>query len=82
MKCPNSGQIKYQQVDRVVLREIPFFEKVCMKFYFNRRQPTQLIFARFDCIFNLELDSKATSVLYTYKDQFQYFPTIFATNAD
>lgn len=69
MKNPDTGIFKYKQLQRVVLKTNAFFDKVCMKFYF-KRDDDKIIFARFDSIFELDLNTEQHKVLYKYEQPF------------
>ena len=57
---------------RIVVKEIPIMNKVCMQFYFERtdkgKEPNSLIFVKQDRIIKLNFDTDEISTTYEFKD--------------
>lgn len=55
---------------RIILKDIPFFIRVCMKFFFSDQPsleyPTSIIFVKSECIFMLNFQNEAINVIYTF----------------
>lgn len=57
-----------------MLADIDFFEKVCTQFYFKNTKSKKIdtiIFAKPDCIFELNFENKKITTLYTYKEDLE-----------
>ena len=69
-------QDKFEQQYRVVVKEIPFFQNVCMKFFFKDegkdkngryRDPNSIIFAKRECIFTLNFITQEINEIYPFE---------------
>ena len=69
---------------KINLKDMEIFEKVAMDFFFTENSPDEpyntLMFAKKDCIFNLNFETEQTEVLYTLKDPFARQPQFFKCN--
>ena len=59
---------------RIVVKDLPIFEKVCMQYMFKIPLPgetySSLIFSRKELIFELNFETEESSVIYKYSKPF------------
>jgi hypothetical protein len=69
---------------RIILKDIPVFDKVCMQFMFKNaregRIPSTLIFTKKTQIFELNFDKETIKVIYQYSESFKIQPNYFVAN--
>jgi hypothetical protein len=58
---------KFELIKRIVIREIPMFNKISMQFHFRNtksvKDPTEIVFAKQDRIFSLNFDTEEISTI-------------------
>ena len=66
--CLQKGINDYQLKAKVMLKELPMFEKVCMNFHFQKSkigtQSSKIYFCKRDCIFTLDYETKEIVVVH------------------
>jgi hypothetical protein len=79
----NPGELDdFVEYKRVVLRDIPEFDKVVMEFFFSNDN-TCLIFAKKDQVFSLNIESEAVIPIHEMKSvHFKLPPSHFEVNDD
>ena len=80
----NLQKMRYKLHKRVVLKELPFFKKVCMNFFFKhgiRGDHDSLVFAKFDCLFELNFMTESIDVIYKFETPFLNQPQSFVPNS-
>jgi hypothetical protein len=59
---PETGESVFEQVDRIVVKEFPFFQGVCMKYFFvdfkAGTRPTHMLFCKATEIFTMNLKER------------------------
>lgn len=43
---------------RIVVKDMPFFNKVGMDYFFKNNDPSTIIFAKADCVFSMNIESE------------------------
>ena len=80
-KIDNSN---YELHKRIVVKDIPVFNKVCMQYHFKNpladEDYTTLIFAKKDIIFELNFITEATKEIYKFSMPFTLQPSYFVSN--
>lgn len=81
-----NGEIdKYVQCNRVILKEIPFFKQVCMRFHFKPAKngiTDTIIFAKIDCIFEMNFKSDVLTTIFQFTHPLKRQPLYFVPNFD
>lgn len=61
----------FEQTNRIVVKEIPFFDKVCMQYYFKDpapgKDPTTLLFVKREEIFEMNFVTGDIKTLHKFK---------------
>ena len=67
----DGGKDTFDQVYRVVIRDIEIFKKNSLSYHFVN-QPgigrTKILFAKIDCIFSLDFTNEEVEIVYKYKE--------------
>jgi hypothetical protein len=65
----NEDDDTWELYKRIVVKDIPLFNKVVMQFYFKKTapgyEPNSLIFAKKDIIFELNFETEAITTVHT-----------------
>ena len=65
----NEENDTWELYKRIIVKEIPIFNKVVMQYYFKLpkkyEHPDSIIFAKADCIFELNFETEAITTLHT-----------------
>ena len=81
-----NGRDSFEQIHRVVLKEIPEFTQVCMQYHFKDypegAEPDTLIFSKRDQIFQLNFQTSAITTLYKFKTSLNRQPLFFRPNIE
>ena len=75
--------VKFEQLNRIVLRDIPIFNKVSMDFHFRLKEGTtrdEVMFAKIDQIFSLNFLDGTVTTLHRFQTQLTRQPQFFNTN--
>jgi hypothetical protein len=75
----------FVQHKRVLLKDIPYFNKVSMKFYFKNtrnERPTEIIFAKQEEIFIFDFETEVCTCLYRFNTPMGDQPQFFTTTSD
>ena len=63
---------KFELHKRIVVKDIPTFKKVSMQYHFNATKfgldPSSIIFAKFDAVFELNFETEEISILHKYRE--------------
>jgi hypothetical protein len=82
-KGQNGAIEKYNQVNKVVLKEIEFFKQVCMKFHFKpalNGVTDTIIFAKIDCIFEMNFKTDVINTIFQFTHPLKRQPLYFVPN--
>ena len=66
---PDPQKQQFTQIKRIVLKDIPIFEKVCMKYHFLKGPTIErdtLLFAKIDQIFSLNFENEQIETIYKF----------------
>ena len=77
------GRDRYKQIDRIVLRDNPVFEKVCAEFHFvdqEGKNRDRLMFANRNEVFILNVVVGDIQTVYKFKDPLKRQPANFDIN--
>ena len=82
----NSGIDNFEHVKRVVIKDIDIFRQVCMKYHFKdipgSNEKDTIIFAKIDCIFELNFVTETVKVVHKFRTQLNRQPLFFEPNKD
>ena len=79
------GQNKFEQIHRVVLKDIEMFKQVCMKYHFKPSSngvTDTILFAKIDCIFEMNFTTSAITTVYKFTHPMKRQPLQFVPNHD
>lgn len=62
---------KFELFKKIVVKDIPKFKQVCMKYYFkdcdNNEEPRALIFVRLTEVFELDIHTEQVTTIYAFR---------------
>ena len=77
---------KFELIKRIVIREIPMFNKISMQFYFKNtkggKDPTEMIFAKQDQLMLINLDTEEVTTIVKFLVPLTRQPEFFTMNDD
>ena len=80
---PESSE-KYVLFKRIVVKDMPIFDKVCMQYLFKTplqdEEVSTLIFAKKEIIFELNFLTEETKQIYKFSKPFTMQPSYFVSN--
>lgn len=77
---------KWEQTHRIVVKDIPFFNKVCMQFHFKDVKegsiPDSILFVKKEEIFELNFNTEKFTTIHKFVIQIRSMPTLFQVSND
>jgi hypothetical protein len=73
----------YKEYKKILVKDMSFFDNVCTMFYFKNDSGPKLntiIFAKKECIFEMNFDTKKVSTIYKFKSPLLSQPEFFCIN--
>ena len=71
---------------RIVVKDLPIFSQVAMQFYFKKvepgKDPVSIIFAKPDCIFEINFENEVVTTVFKFDDPLLSQPNFFQMNSD
>lgn len=67
---------------RIILKDIPFFKKVSMDYYFRNEDYSRLIFAKQDQIFEMNIETEEITTIHKFNPALLCQPEIFRSNTN
>ena len=61
---------EFEQVKRIIIKDMPIFDKVCMQFYFKNPEngkTNRIFFVKSTCIIELNFETERTTEVYSFK---------------
>ena len=77
---------KWEQIKRIVVKDIPFFNKVCMQYHFKNTaselvEPDTIIFVKKEEIFEMNFQTEQIKTIHKFKVEIRNMPTLFALSS-
>jgi hypothetical protein len=77
---------KFELIKRIVIREIPMFNKISMQFYFKNttrgKEPTEIIFAKQDQLMMINFETEEITTIAKFVSPLSRQPEFFTMNDD
>jgi len=76
--------VNFEQVERIVVKDMPFFSGVCMQYYFKdfKDEPEEILFCKKTELFSLNIKTKEFKTIHTFSPALTEQPVFYSQNND